>query len=133
VQQLPIRFIIAGDLSWNNPFGQALVKRVSDLGLQKEIEFVGFVDDIESLYASAHLHVAPTVSEEPYGLTIVEAKAHGVPSIVFPSGRLVELVDYGCDGWVCESPTAASLEAAIRQYVIHPAISSSGARPRYAR
>jgi glycosyltransferase involved in cell wall biosynthesis len=54
-------------------------------------------------------------------LTVVEAKAHGIPSIVFPSGGLVELVEHGRDGWVCDFPTAASLESALRHYVVHPA------------
>ena len=85
-----------------------------------ESNFLGFVDDIEPLYVAAHFHVAPTVSQEPYGLTVIEAKAHGVPSIVFPSGGLVELVEHSRDGWICDEPNARSLETAIRHYLKHP-------------
>jgi glycosyltransferase involved in cell wall biosynthesis len=120
VGEAPLHFLLAGDLSWNNPLGQSLERRVHERGLQDRIQFLGFVDDIEPLYAVARLHVAPTVSPEPYGLTVIEAKAHSVPSIVFPSGGLMELVEHGRDGWVCEEPNARSLEAAIRHYLDNP-------------
>jgi glycosyltransferase involved in cell wall biosynthesis len=120
VNQAPIRFLIAGDLSWNNPLGQSLAARIRERGLDDQIVFLGFVNDIEPLYISAHLHVAPSICQEGYGLTVVEAKAHGVPSIVFPSGALSELVEHGREGLVCESPSAGSLESAIRYYLENP-------------
>ena len=100
VVEYPVRFLIAGDYSWKNPMAQALIQKVGDLGLQDRIVFTGFVDDIDPLYAQSHVHVAPSVLEEAYGLTVVEAKKHSLPSIVFPSGgswswlSMVEKVGY---------------------------------------
>jgi glycosyltransferase involved in cell wall biosynthesis len=116
----PIRFIIAGDYTWQNAMGQAFVRNVKERGLQKKIVFTGFVDDIEPLYALADVHIAPSVFEEPYGITVVEAKAHGLPSIVFPSGGLVELVEHGRDGWICADRSTKSLEDALRYYLESP-------------
>jgi glycosyltransferase involved in cell wall biosynthesis len=122
IQEYPVRFIIAGDFSWRNPFGQELSSRVHESGLDKRVSFLGFVEDIEPLYQKAHLHVAPSVSHESYGLTVVEAKAHAIPSIVFPTGGLVELVEHQRDGWVCEASTAKCLENAIVRYLREPSL-----------
>lgn len=121
VKEFPVRFIIAGDYSWRNPLGEGLVRKVAELDLKDRVVFTGMVADIEPLYAEAHIHVAPSVWQEPYGITVVEAKSRGVPSIVFPSGGLKELVVHGVDGWVCDAPTAESLETALRHYIETPA------------
>ena len=42
----------------------------------------------------------------------------GVPSVVFPSGGLPELVvEQGDDGFVCDARTAGALEAGLRHYL----------------
>lgn len=45
-QRRACRFVIAGDYTWRNPLGEALVARISELGLEQWISFTGFVDDI---------------------------------------------------------------------------------------
>jgi glycosyltransferase involved in cell wall biosynthesis len=120
-----IRFVLAGDYAWNNPFGLALVERVNQAGLQNRIIFTGFVEDIDALYRQSNLQVSPSLCEEAYGLTVVEAKERGVPSIVFASGGLGELVRHGVDGCVCADKTADALTMAISDYVEHPDLAVS--------
>lgn len=130
-QQGLARFIIAGDYSWRNPMGEALAARVAELGLQQTIRFTGYVEDIEPLYAAAQVHLAPSVWEEPYGLTVIEAKMRGLPSIVFPSGGLKELVVHGVEGWICPERSVDALRAAINHYLLTPGeIASHGAAAR---
>ncbi len=131
-----IRFLLAGDYAWNNPFGQALVESVNKAGLQDRILFTGFVEDIDALYRQSNLHVGPSLCEEAYGLTVMEAKERGVPSIVFASGGLVELVQHGVDGCVCAEKTAAALVTAISKYLEHPGLAplqGTAARESLAR
>ena len=113
----PFRLIVAGDVSWKNPFAEGLIERIERAGLSERVQFPGFVRDIGSLYGLSDLHVAPSIRSEAYGLTVVEAKSQGIPSVVFPSGGLIELVQHGVDGWVCERPDAACLEEALRFYL----------------
>ena len=113
-----VRFLIAGDYSWQNPFAEALIQRVDDLGLSQRIMFLGYVEDIPGLLAVADLHLCPSVSTEALSNTVVEAKQAGVPSVVFPSGGLPELVvEQGNDGFVCDARTAGALEAGLRHYL----------------
>lgn len=111
-----IRFVIAGDYEWNNPFGLSLVEQVAQSGLQGRIAFTGFVEDIDRIYEQADLHVCPSLCDEAYGLTVVEAKERGVPSIVFASGGLPELVTDGMDGTVCQDKSSSALASAILAY-----------------
>jgi glycosyltransferase involved in cell wall biosynthesis len=108
-----VRFLLAGDYSWQNLFAEGLIQRVEDLGLVDRIRFLGYVEDVPGLLATADLHVCPSVWEEPLSNTLVEAKRAAVPSVVFASGGLPELIDNGQDGWVCEEKTAVSLRSVI--------------------
>ena len=52
------------------------------------------------LMRQCHVHVCPSRWEEPYGLVAVEAKTVGIPSIIFPSGGLKELIEHGTNGYL---------------------------------
>lgn len=55
------------------------------------VEFVGFVNPAEFL-AGIDVLVVPSIWQEPFGLTIVEAYAAGVPVIGADSGGVAEIV-----------------------------------------
>jgi len=114
-----IRIMLAGEYAWNNPFARELLASVARAGLQDRIVFTGFVEDIDVLYDQADLHVCPSLCDESYGLTVVEAKERRLPSLVFASGGLTELVEHGAGGWVCEEKTAAVLVRAIAYCAEH--------------
>lgn len=120
-----VRFLLAGDYSWQNPFAEALIERVEALGLSDRIQFLGFVEDVPGLLAAADVHVCPSVWEEPLSNTVVEAKRAGVPSVVFPSGGLPELIRTGVDGWICDAKTAASLKHALERMLMLSAVDLS--------
>lgn len=113
-----VRFLLAGDYSWQNPFAEALIARVEADGLADRIRFLGFRSDVEGLFDLADVHVAPSRCHEALGNVVVEAKRACVPSVVFRDGGLPELVvDDGRDGFVCPSPTAEGLTAGIVHYL----------------
>jgi len=115
-----VRFLIAGDYTWQNPFAEALIERVEALGLSERIQFLGFVEDVPGLLAVADVHVCPSVCDEALSNTVVEAKQAGVPSVVFPSGGLPELIEHEVDGRICEAKTADSLKQALDQMLALP-------------
>lgn len=108
-----VRFLIAGAISRDNPFALGLLRKVQASGLSGRIRFLGYVEDVPALLAAADLHVCPSVCDEALSNTVVEAKQAGVPSVVFASGGLPELVAHGVDGWVCRAKTAGSLREGI--------------------
>lgn len=105
---------IAGGSRWDGHFRGRLVERISLLGLTERIKLLGFVEDLSAIYGQGTLHVAPSIWEEPSGNTVVEAKQHGVPSVVFPSGGLPEHVRHMVDGFICRDKTVEGLVEGLR-------------------
>lgn len=116
------RFLLAGDYSWNNPFATGLMRRVEQERLSDRIVFLGFVSAVYDLFRHAQVHVCPSLWKEPLGNVVVEAKHTGVPSVVFPSGGLPELIEDGVDGWICAEKTAAALVDAFAAYEADPGL-----------
>lgn len=119
-----IRFVIAGAYDWRNVFAEELIDRVRGLGLIDRICFTGFVEDIDELLVRSQLHVCPSLCDEAYGLTVVEAKVRQLPSVVFSSGGLSELITHGVDGFVCKEKSAAALRQAIEEYANQPELAA---------
>lgn len=112
-----LRFVFAGDFKWRNPFAHSLIERARELSLSDRILFPGFVEDVPALLAVSTVHVCPSVWEEPLGNVVVEAKKSGLPSIVFPSGGLPELIEHEVDGFICASKTQDALLEGLCHYL----------------
>lgn len=82
------------------------------------VTFTGGVsdDDLDRAYRDAPCVVAPAFDED-YGLTAIEAMAHGRPVVVCrDGGGLAELVDHETTGLVVD-PTPTAVAAAVRRLV----------------
>jgi glycosyltransferase involved in cell wall biosynthesis len=117
----PVDVYIAGENHWRNPFADELQQRVREAGWQERIHFPGHVEDIFGLLEQCDLHVQPA-RREVFPNSVLEAKAFGLPSVVFPSGGLPEMVSHLSDGYVCEDATVESLYTGIRYYLDNPDI-----------
>lgn len=117
-ERTDVRFLIAGDYSWQNPFAEGLMGQVEASGLADRIRFLGYVDDVPALLELAEIHCAPSVREEPLGNVVLEAKKASVPSVVFPSGGLPEMiVEGGADGFVCRTKSVDALTDGLNHYL----------------
>jgi glycosyltransferase involved in cell wall biosynthesis len=72
-----------------------LVALAELLGVTGSVDFVGLVTDTDRLLEGASILLAPAVAE-PFGLSVVEAMAHGVPVVAAGGGAHLETV--GDDG-----------------------------------
>lgn len=114
------KFLIVGDTGRDNPLAGDLMRLVREAGLLERIEFVGYQRDVASYMAVSDVHICPSVGIEAYGQVVIEAKQNSLPSIIFPTGGLPELVRHGVDGWVCREATANELIGAMRYYEFNP-------------
>jgi len=85
---------------------RALVDR---LGLLNSVEFIGVQSDVQSLLGRAAILLAPAPNE-PFGLSVVEAMAAGVPVVAARGGGHAETVGAATDRWLF--PAGASRTAA---------------------
>lgn len=75
---------------------KGLVKR---LGLEKVVEFLGFVreDDLWDYYQSARINIYPCL-DEPFGRVILEGARFSLPAIVANHGGPAEIIIHGKTG-----------------------------------
>jgi glycosyltransferase involved in cell wall biosynthesis len=79
---------------------EELQAEAARLGVADQVTFTGFIDEStkESLLARSWLMLAPSV-KEGWGLMVVEAAAHGIPSIAYRSaGGLAESIHHDKTG-----------------------------------
>jgi glycosyltransferase involved in cell wall biosynthesis len=89
-----IEFVWAGD----GPLLQKCRNRVIN---NPSIKFVGFIKDVDSLYASADIYFQPSLLESQ-GMSVIGAMAHRIPCVVSNAGGLPESVEDGKNGWIAE-------------------------------
>jgi glycosyltransferase involved in cell wall biosynthesis len=119
------RLFIAGRI-WEDWAGETWGKdlrdtTMADPALAGKIHFLGFTEKVPELLATSRIFCAPTLTEEPMGNVVMEAKAASLASIIFRSGGFPEVIEHGKTGFVCEEKTADALEAALRFYLQNPA------------
>ena len=98
-----------------------VARAVSDLGIQRNVELLGAVDDAERarLFAGAQMLLMPS-RFEGFGLAAAEAMAAGVPVVASDAGSLPEVVDPPNGGIVVPAPSAKAFAAAITQLLDDP-------------
>jgi glycosyltransferase involved in cell wall biosynthesis len=110
----PARFILAGD----GPLRATLMKDAPP-----NVEFPGFVDDLDAFFASLDLFVMPSRSEA-WGLAALEAMAREVPVVASDIQGLREFVE-----WLVPANDAQALAQAVES-AMHKPLHDLGAAAR---
>lgn len=101
------------------PFTQQLQQEAK--ALEGNVVFTGFIDykDVPSYLKLADVAVLPSMWEEPFGLTVLEAMAAGVPLITTQSGGIPEICE-GVASLVSHEKIVEQLTTAILDLYEHP-------------
>ena len=98
LRQLPpdVHYLVAGE----GPDEARLREQAAQLGLGERVHFCGRVahDRLPQLLAQADLLLQPSLGEESFGITLVEAMACGLPVLASRQGGMTEIVVSGVTG-----------------------------------
>ena len=95
---LPVRFIIVGAPIFRDvDFVPELQKEIGRLSLGDRVSFHPWVSDVRSVFAAIDIN-ANCSTREPFGRTLVEAAAAGVPTVCFADSGASETIDDGVNG-----------------------------------
>ncbi|NYS26760.1 glycosyltransferase family 4 protein [Rhodobacteraceae bacterium 2376] len=119
---LPLKLaakIDADDRAW---FRQEIEPHIDG----QSVEYVGEITESEKprFIGDAAALLFPIDWPEPFGLVVIEAMAHGTPSIVWRNGAMEEIIDEGVSGFVVDTleqavaavPRALALDRAKVRY-----------------
>jgi L-malate glycosyltransferase len=95
-QQVPAVLVMVGD----GPDRQDAEQEARELGVDRDVHFLGKIDSVAPLLAAADLFLLPT-NAESFGLSALEALASGTPVIGTSVGGLPEVVKTGETGVLC--------------------------------
>ena len=107
-RQLPdVWLAIAG----KGPLRADLERQVQMLGLQDNVEFLGFLPDeqLPLAYQAADLTVVPSQSLEGFGLILLESLACGTPALCTPVGGMPEVISPFCPELVTDTSEASAI------------------------
>lgn len=93
----------------------SLEKQVKDGLLEKRILFEGAQRDIGKYFNQADGFIYPSIWQEVFGISIVEAMEAGIPCIGFHVGGIPEIIKDGANGFIAEDISIQSLVDAIRK------------------
>jgi N-acetyl-alpha-D-glucosaminyl L-malate synthase BshA len=132
--QLPSVLVMVGD----GPDRHDAEQQARELGVEKDVQFLGKIDNVAPLLAAADLFLLPTNSES-FGLSALEALASGTPVIGANVGGLPEVVRNGEAGVLCGvgdvdgmADAAAELLKDSRKWKAMSECAAADARQRFA-
>ena len=104
-----------------NEYVMRLQKKVKQLGLEKNIAFLGYVSAHEKfvLYKKAHVLLHASV-KEGWGLNVIEAASQETPTIAYKVGGLVDSIQDGITGILTKKNTSGQLAHESIQIIENP-------------
>lgn len=115
VQQMPdVMLLVVGEAPKNSlgagiQTQEEIMQAAQKHGLSKHIKFLGVITDktkLATVYEAADVHVFPVrhIPDDPegFGMVAIEAAAHGLPTVAFATGGVVDAVKHGESGYLVE-------------------------------
>jgi glycosyltransferase involved in cell wall biosynthesis len=115
-------FVAIGRVPPDNPVDHraGLERLTHELGIADRFRFLGFRADVRPAVADLDVLVLPSL-QEPFGRSIIEAMALGVPVVASRVGGIPEILTDGRDGLLVPPGDVEALAAAIGGLVDEPA------------
>lgn len=106
-----VHYLVAGE----GPEQQQLATQAHELGLDDRVHFVGRVAhaDLPRLLNLATLFAQPSIGEEAFGISLVEAMACGLPVLASDNGGMKEIVVSGETGELLPAGNAAAWQRSL--------------------
>ena len=115
IKNIDALLVIAGD----GPLRQQLEEQAAEM--KDKVVFLGAKthEELKTIYASADVFVAPSITaqdgaREGFGLVLLEAMASELPIVASRSGGIVQLIQNGENGLLCEEKSVEQLRDNIK-------------------
>lgn len=104
-------------IAGRGPLQTSLQQQVTELGLEDNVNFLGFLPDelLPVAYQAADVSIMPSQSFEGFGLAIVESLACGTPVICTPVGGMPEILESFSPQLITESIEVSAIANKLEQ------------------
>ena len=112
------RYDVTLDIVGGGKEAEQLEERAMKYSISGEIHFWGEKTDIKEYLKKANIFVYPSVCEEVFGISLVEALAFGIPCVANRVGGIPEIVIDGINGTLTDEMSAVGISTAIERLII---------------
>jgi phosphatidylinositol alpha-1,6-mannosyltransferase len=115
----------------------AILATAQKAGVSDNLRWIGslFGNDLSAAYFAADVHVFPVreIPNDPegFGMVAIEAAAHGLPTVAYATGGVVDAVSEGLSGLLVKPGDSAGFTAAVDQLLRSPL--PAGEEQRFAQ
>jgi len=106
-----IKLLIIGDGEYKN----YLERMVKDLNLEKNIIFLGFMDNVFVPLSLTNIYIHISF-QEALGIALLEAMSKGIPVIASKTGGIPEVIDNGKNGILVDFSSESIAKAIVELY-----------------
>lgn len=101
------------------PLDTGYAKYCINLGKEfnKNIHFIGQVENIAHFYASIDIYVNSRIDAEPFGISVAESLGSGLPVIAYKLGGPSEMVIPKKNGWLIDAPKSQAYYLALKNAI----------------
>lgn len=92
-----------------------LKEKIEEAGLTAMCQWMGFVKSTDEIYESINVLVVPSIFQDPFPTTIMEAGVRGIPVVGSASGGIPEMIEEGVNGFLFKSGDALDLAHVLRK------------------
>ncbi|MDB4024190.1 glycosyltransferase family 4 protein [Flavobacteriaceae bacterium] len=93
------KFLIVGDtLPSYVSYEKSVKQKVKDLGLENQIKFLGFREDVSSILKQSDLFIHPAIAPDPLPTVLFESLHNDLLSVATNLGGAIEILDNGNNG-----------------------------------
>lgn len=87
------------------------------LGIEGKVHFQGYVMDKQMFYENAMIFVYPSICQEAFGISLVEALEQGMLCVASDAGGIPEIIEDGRDGFLFQNGDSDDLAEALRRAI----------------
>jgi len=119
---VPVQGLMAGD----GPERKNIEKYIINRSLENKVHLTGYIpqEDITGLFGNIDLFWLPSATEA-FGIVLIEAMAHKIPTVSIKSGGPAEIIDDKINGILVEEPTGEALAKKSLQLINDPTLYES--------
>ncbi|MDB0043551.1 glycosyltransferase family 4 protein [Flavobacteriaceae bacterium] len=111
------KFLIVGDtLPSYVSYEKSVKQKVKDLGLENQIIFLGFREDVSSILKQSDLFIHPAIAPDPLPTVLFESLHNDLPSVATNLGGAIEILDNGNNGLLIPNNDPKKAADLINEY-----------------
>jgi len=104
---------------WNPEYRKDLSAEIANRKVESIVRFSEETHDIDTVYGEHDIFVTASTGE-PFGRSVAEAQAYGLPVVALRSGGIPEIVEHGESGYLIEEGDTDAFAESVGRFIRHP-------------